>query len=72
MWTLRRPEGRDAQRRDELIKVLGGDATLGLPGMWFFWANPYDIITAWRKVGIAGNKLDVVGPCVSTSGQSVF
>ena len=41
----------------ELIKVLGGDATLGLPGMWFFWANPYDIITAWRKVGIAGNKL---------------
>ena len=57
MWTLRRPEGRDAQRRDELIKVLGGDATLGLPGMWFFWANPYDIITAWRKVGIAGNKL---------------
>ena len=57
MWTLRRPEGRDAQRRDELIKVLGGDATLGLPGTWFFWANPYDIITAWRKVGIAGNKL---------------
>ena len=57
MWTLRRPEGRDAQRRDELIKVLGGDATLGLPDTWFFWANPYDIITAWRKVGIAGNKL---------------
>ena len=34
----------------DLIKVLGGDAKLGLPGMWFFWDNPYDIITAWRKV----------------------
>uniref|UniRef100_A0A7S0L3W9 Uncharacterized protein n=1 Tax=Coccolithus braarudii TaxID=221442 RepID=A0A7S0L3W9_9EUKA len=41
----------------ELIKVLGGDAQLGLPGMWFFWASPYDIITAWWKVGIAGNRL---------------
>lgn len=41
----------------EFIKVLGGDVTLGLPGMWFFWATPHDIITAWRKVGIAGNKL---------------
>ena len=41
----------------ECIKVLGGDAELGLPGMWFSWANPYDVITAWRKVGIAGNVL---------------
>lgn len=41
----------------EFIKVLGGDAELGLPGMWFSWANPYDIITAWRRVGIAGNVL---------------
>ena len=41
----------------ELIKVLGGDSLFGLPGMWFFGADPYDIITAWRRVGIAGNKL---------------
>jgi hypothetical protein len=41
----------------ECIKVIGGDAELGLPGMWFSWADPYDIITAWRKVGIAGNVL---------------
>eukprot|EP00966_Prymnesium_polylepis_P057566 1332930-Prymnesium_polylepis.2 len=39
------------------LKVLGGDAALGLPGMWFTWADPFDIITAWRKVGIAGNVL---------------
>jgi hypothetical protein len=25
--------------------------------MWFRWANPFDIITAFRKVGITGNKL---------------
>ena len=25
--------------------------------MWFNWATPYDIITAWRKVGIAANVL---------------
>ena len=30
---------------------------LGLPGVWFSWANPFDIVTAWRKVGIAGNVL---------------
>ena len=33
----------------QLIKVLGGDAELGLPGMWFSWACPFDIITAWRR-----------------------
>ena len=41
----------------ECIKVLGGDRELALPGMWFNWATPYDIITAWRKVGIAANVL---------------
>mmetsp|Transcript_50883 Transcript_50883/g.108690 ORF Transcript_50883/g.108690 Transcript_50883/m.108690 type:complete len:213 (-) Transcript_50883:171-809(-) len=41
----------------EYVKVLGGDATLGLPGMRFSWANPFDIVTAWRKVDIAGNVL---------------
>lgn len=30
------------------------------------------IHTACTAAGIAGDKLDVVGPCVSTSGQSVF
>lgn len=25
--------------------------------MWFQWANCFDIITAWRKVGIAGNTI---------------
>lgn len=25
--------------------------------MWFSWATPFDIVTAWRKVGIAGNVL---------------
>ena len=25
--------------------------------MWFTWADPFDIVTAWRKVGIAGNVL---------------
>jgi hypothetical protein len=37
--------------------VLGGCAELGLPGMWFTWADPFDIITAWRRVGVAGNVL---------------
>jgi hypothetical protein len=41
----------------EFLKVLGGDADLGLPGMWFTWADPFDIVTAWRKVGIAGKVL---------------
>jgi hypothetical protein len=41
----------------EFIKVLAGDAVLGLPGVWFSWADPFDIVTAWRKVGIAGNVL---------------
>ena len=41
----------------EFVKVLAGDAELGLPGMWFSWANPFDIVTAWRNVGIAGNVL---------------
>jgi hypothetical protein len=41
----------------EFLKVLGGDAELGLPGVWFSWADPYDVVTAWRKVGIAGNVL---------------
>ena len=37
--------------------MLGGCAELGLPGMWFTWADPFDIITAWRRVGVAGNVL---------------
>ena len=41
----------------EFVKVLGGDADLGLPGVWFSWATPFCIVTAWRKVGIAGNVL---------------
>lgn len=41
----------------EFVRVLGGDAELGLPGMWFSWADPFDIVNAWRKVGIAGNVL---------------
>ena len=41
----------------EFLKVLGGDAELGLPGVWFSWATPFDVVTAWRKVGIAGNVL---------------
>jgi len=41
----------------EFLKVVGGDATLGLPGMWFSWADPYDILTAWRRVGVSGGKL---------------
>ena len=41
----------------EFIKVLAGDAELGFPGIWFSWATPHDIVTAWRKVGIAGNVL---------------
>ena len=37
--------------------MLGGDAALGLPGVWFSWASPFDIISAFAKVGIAGKKL---------------
>ena len=37
--------------------MLGGDAKLGLPGMWFTWCDSFDVITAWRRVGIAGNRL---------------
>ena len=39
------------------LKVLGGCHVLGVPGMWFSWADPFDSVNAWRKVGIAGNKL---------------
>eukprot|EP00966_Prymnesium_polylepis_P330445 7386097-Prymnesium_polylepis.1 len=39
----------------QFMSVLGGDEDLGLPGMWFTWADPFDIITAWRRVGITGN-----------------
>jgi len=35
----------------EFLSILGGDASLGLPGVWFSWADPYDIVTAFRKVG---------------------
>lgn len=41
----------------EFLAILGGDDDLGLPGMWFTWADPFDIVTAFRKVGIAGRKL---------------
>lgn len=41
----------------EFLSILGGDSSLGLPAMWFSWADPYDIVTAFRKVGIAGNVL---------------
>jgi hypothetical protein len=27
-------------------------------GLWFSWFDPFDIVTAWRKVGLAGNRLD--------------
>lgn len=37
--------------------MLGGDETLGLPGMWFSWCDPFDVIKAWRRVGITGNRL---------------
>ena len=39
----------------QFMSVLGGDEELGVPGMWFTWADPFDIITAWRKVGVTGN-----------------
>jgi hypothetical protein len=39
----------------EFLAILGGDAALGLPGMWFSWASPFDIIRAFKKVGISGN-----------------
>ena len=39
----------------QFMSVLGGDEDLGLPGMWFTWADPFDIITAWRRVGSTGN-----------------
>ena len=39
----------------EFLAILGGDAALGQPGMWFSWASPFDIIRAFKKVGIAGN-----------------
>jgi len=26
--------------------------------LWFSWCDPFDIVTAWRKVGLAGNRLD--------------
>jgi len=42
----------------DFFAILGGSAALGLPGMWFSWCDPFDIVTAWRKVGIAGNRLD--------------
>jgi hypothetical protein len=41
----------------EFLSILGGDASLGFPGVWFGWADKYDIVTAFRKVGIAGNVL---------------
>ena len=33
----------------QFMSVLGGDDDLGLPGMWFTWADPFDIIT-WEAL----------------------
>ena len=41
----------------DFLRVMGGDETLHLPGMWFTWCDPFDVIRAWQKVGITGNKL---------------
>jgi len=51
----------------EFLAILGGDAALGQPGMWFSWASPFDIIRAFKKVGIAGN---VFYPETSSTGPS--
>lgn len=39
------------------LAVMGGDDELQLPGMWFTWCSAFDVIRAWQKVGISGNRL---------------
>ena len=41
----------------DFLGILGGSKRLGVPGMWFSWCDRYDIIKAWKRVGIAGNRL---------------
>ena len=45
------------RQQQQRYTPLAGDAELGLPGVWFTWAGPFDIVNAWRKVGIARNVL---------------
>lgn len=42
----------------EFLQILGGCEELSTPGAWFSWCDTFDIINAWRKVGITGNVLD--------------
>ena len=34
----------------QFLAVLGGDAAVNHPGMWFTWADPFDIINAFHKL----------------------
>lgn len=42
----------------EFLEVLGGCRELGLTGVWFGWGSRTERVTAWRHVGICGNRID--------------
>jgi hypothetical protein len=42
----------------EFLEIWGGCADLGLSGIWFQWCTPLMVVSAWRHVGICGNRLD--------------
>lgn len=41
----------------EFFEILGGCADLGIEGMWWSWCSRTDLLQAWRRVGILGNRL---------------
>ena len=42
----------------EFFEIWGGSPRLQLPGVWFYWANTAMLLSAWRKVGFAGGRID--------------
>jgi hypothetical protein len=42
----------------EFFEVWGGSPDLQLPGVWFHWVNTAMMLSAWRKVGFAGGRID--------------
>ena len=42
----------------EFFEIWGGSPDLQLPGVWFHWTNTAMLLSAWRKVGFAGGRID--------------
>ena len=42
----------------EFFEIWGGSPSLQLPGVWFHWTNTAMLLSAWRKVGFAGGRIN--------------